>query len=87
MVKKTRIVRRLYSPITHALMASKESVSAVTNTAKGVACEGLTGLNRIGRAVSTHADMAVNDLLGKRRSTRRRTSKKRTTRKQKGGRR
>ncbi len=84
MVKQTRIFRRIYPPVKHAVMATKESVGAVTNTAKGVACEGLSGLNRVGRSVTTHANMAVNELLGKR--TRRRRSK-RTTRKHKGGRR
>ncbi len=65
---KTNIFRRLYSPVKHAIRASKNSVGAITNTAKGVACEGLTGLNRIGSAVSGHANMAVNDLLGKRKT-------------------
>jgi hypothetical protein len=64
--RKTAVFRRLYSPIKHAIMAGKESVGAVANTAKGVACEGLSGLNRVGSSVTTHANMAVNDLLGKR---------------------
>jgi hypothetical protein len=85
MAKNTRLFRRIYSPVKHAVMATKESVGAVTNTAKGVACEGLSGLNRVGRSVTTHANMAVNELLGKR--TRRRRGSKRTTRKHKGGRR
>lgn len=63
---KTNIFRRLYSPIKHTIMASKGVVGAVTNTTKGVACQGLSGLNRIGSSVTTHANMAVNDLLGKR---------------------
>lgn len=66
--RKTNVFRRLYSPIKHTLMASKGVVSAVTNTTKGVACEGLSGLDRIGSSVTRHANMAVNDLLGKRSS-------------------
>ncbi len=75
--RKSTVFRRLYSPIKHTIMASKGVVSAVTNTTKGVACEGLTGLNRIGSSVTTHANMAVNDLLGKknRRSHRHKTRK------------
>ena len=63
---RTNIFRRLYSPIKHTIMASKGVVSAVTNTTKGVACEGLSGLDRIGSSVTRHANMAVNDLMGKR---------------------
>ena len=54
---------RLYSPVGHLFAASKESVGAVANTAKGVVGEGITGLDKIGRSVSSHANMAVRDLL------------------------
>jgi hypothetical protein len=76
--RKTTVFRRVYSPVKHAIMAGKNTIGAVTNTAKGVACEGLSGLDRIGSSVARHANMAVNDLLG-RRTTRRRgkTYKKR----------
>lgn len=75
--RKTAVFRTLYSPLKHAILASKESVSAVTNTARNVACDGLSGLNRIGSSVTTHANMAVNDLLGKRGKSRRKTRKPR----------
>jgi len=68
--RKTAIFRRMYSPIKHALMAGKETVSAVTNTAKHVTCEGLTGLDKVGSSVTRHANMVVNDLLGKRKTRR-----------------
>ena len=75
--RKTTVFRRFYSPIKHAIMASKESIGAVTNTAKDVACDGLTGLDRIGSSVTTHANMAVNDLLGRRGTRRSKTRKMR----------
>ena len=68
--RKTYVFRRVYSPIKHAVMAGKETVSAVTNTAKHVTCAGLTGLDKVGSSVSRHANMAVNDLLGKRKTRR-----------------
>lgn len=68
--RKTNVFRRLYSPIKHTIMAGKETVSAVTNTAKHVTCEGLSGLDKVGSSVTKHANMAVNDLLGKRRKHR-----------------
>ena len=75
--RKTAVFKRFYSPIKHAIMAGKESIGAVTNTAKDVACDGLSGLDRIGSSVATHANMAVDDLLGKRRSRRNKTRKSR----------
>lgn len=73
------IFSRLYSPIGHLLSASKESVGAVANTAKGVVGQGLTGLNTIGKSVTTHANGTVRDLLAKRKGGRRST--RRSTRK------
>lgn len=75
--RKTTLFRRVYSPVKHAIMAGKESVSAVTNTAKYVSCDTLSGLDRIGSSVSRHANMAANDLLGRRRKTRRSQTRKR----------
>ena len=68
--RKTNVFRRLYSPIKHTIMAGKETVSAVSNTAKHVTCEGLSGLDKVGSSVTRHANMAVNDLLGKRKARR-----------------
>jgi hypothetical protein len=71
------IFSRLYSPVGHLFMAGKESVGAVTNTAKGVVGEGLNGLNKIGRSVTGHANMAVNDLIKGKRSRKNRKGGKR----------
>lgn len=83
--RKSGIFRRLYSPVKHAIMAGKNSIGAVTNTAKGVACTGLSGLDRIGTSVTSHANMAVSDLLGKRKT--RRGGRKGTRKAKKAGRR
>lgn len=72
------IFSRLYSPVGHLFMAGEESVGAVTNTAKGVVGQGLRGLNKIGRSVTGHANMAVRDLLKSRKN---RKGGKRNTRK------
>ena len=78
------IFSRLYSPIGHLLSAGKESVGAVTNTAKGVVGEGVHGLDRIGRSVTKHANMAVKDVFtrkgGKRRGSRKNRKNRKTRR-------
>ncbi len=82
--RKTNFFKRVYSPVKHAIMASKETVGAITNTTRSVACSGLSGLDRIGSSVATHANMAANDLLGRRRTRR---HKRNTRRGKKAGRR
>lgn len=75
---RTNVFSRIYSPVKHAIMATKESISAVTNTAKGVSCNSLSGLDRIGSSVAKHTNMAVNDLMGKRRTRKNRSMRKNT---------
>lgn len=83
---------RLYSPVGHLILAGKESVNAVGNTAKGVVGTTFVGVDRVGRSVTGHANMAVRDLFSRknrkggrknRKATRKATRKNRkaTTRK------
>lgn len=77
------IFSRLYSPIGHLLAAGKESVGAVTNTAKGVVGEGITGLDKIGRSVTKHANQTVKDVFTRKRrasGTRKSRKSRRNTR-------
>jgi len=55
MATKTR-KGRVFRPIQRAVMASTKSASA---------CKHLSGLNRIGSSLTTHANMNANTLLGK----------------------
>jgi hypothetical protein len=62
----------LYSPIGHLLQATGNTVSAVTNTTRNVAKRGLSGLNRVGRSVTGHANMAVRNVVSRKRRANRR---------------
>ena len=74
------IFSRIYGPVDHLLKAGRESVGAVTNTAKGVIGVTFNGVNKVGRSVTGHANMAVSGLLtGKSRKNRK--GGKRNTRK------
>ena len=55
----------LYSPVSHLLKATGNSVSAVTNTTRNVARRGLSGVNRIGTSVTGHANAAVRNLVSR----------------------
>ncbi len=74
------IFSRLYAPIGHLLSAGKESVGAVTNTAKGVVGEGIHGLDKIGRSVTKHANMAVKDVFTRKGGKRKTRKSRRNTR-------
>lgn len=57
----------IYSPVGHLLAASGETVGTVTNTTRNVVKRGLSGLNRVGRSVTGHANAAVRNLVSRKR--------------------
>lgn len=68
------LFRTVYSPVSHLLQATGNTVGAVTNTTRNVARRGLRGVNRVGKSVTGHANAAVSGLLKisrKRRGSRR----------------
>ena len=60
----------VYSPIGHLLGATENAVGTVTGTVNTVAKSGIRGVNRIGRSVTGHANLAVRNLIGRRRKSR-----------------
>ena len=65
------IFSTVYSPVGHVLTATGEAVGTVTNTTRNILKSSLGGLNKIGRSVTGHADMAVRNVVSrKRRSSR-----------------
>lgn len=71
------IFRRVYSPIGHLLNATGEAVGTVTNTARNVVRKGLKGVNSIGRSVTGHANMAVRNVISRKRRNSRRSNSRR----------
>ena len=59
------LASKVYSPISHLLQATNEAVGTVTNTVKSVAKSGISGVNRIGKSVTGHADAAVRNVFSR----------------------
>jgi hypothetical protein len=66
----------VYSPVGHVLTATGEAVGTVTNTTRNILKSGLGGLNRIGRSVTGHADMAVRNVVSRKRRASRRANRR-----------
>jgi len=66
------LFRKIYSPIGHLLQATGEAVGTVTNTARNVVRKGISGVNNIGRSVTGHANMAVRNVISRKRRGNRR---------------
>jgi hypothetical protein len=62
---------KIYSPVSHLLMATENAVGTVTGTVNTVAKSGLRGVNRIGKSVTGHANAAVRNLVSRKRKNRR----------------
>jgi hypothetical protein len=66
----------VYSPVGHVLTATGEAVGTVTNTTRNILKSGLSGLNKIGTSVTGHADMAVRNVVSRKRRASRRANRK-----------
>jgi hypothetical protein len=62
---------KIYSPVSHLLMATENAVGTVTGTVNTVAKSGLRGVDRIGHSVTGHANAAVRNLVSRKRKNRR----------------
>lgn len=71
----------VYRPVGHVISAANESVGAIANTGKGLISTTFRGVNKVGRSVTGHLNMAVSGLLkpisGKTRRNRRANRKSR----------
>lgn len=69
-----------YSPVGHVISAANESVGAVANTGKGIISTTFKGVNRVGRSVTGHLNMAVSGLLKPIRTRRNRRNRRNSRR-------
>jgi hypothetical protein len=68
----TGFFSKVYSPISHLLGATENAVGTVTGTVNSVAKTGIRGVDRIGKSVTGHANMAVRNLVSRKRRANRR---------------
>ena len=71
--KGMRIVRRVYSPISHFLKLTGSTVGVATNTARNIVQRSIRAVNSVGTAVANHSNATLRNLVSRRRSSRRST--------------
>lgn len=69
--KGMRIVSRVYSPISHFLKLTGNSVGVATNTARNIVQRSIRAVNNIGTSLANHSNATMRNLTKRRRSTRR----------------
>jgi hypothetical protein len=71
--KGMRIVRRVYSPISHFLKLTGSTVGVATNTTRNMVKRAIRAVNNVGTSVASHSNAAIRNLVSRRRSSRRST--------------
>ena len=61
--KRLGLFGRVYSPVNHLFMAAENSVNAVTRGTGKIVRTGLGSVNRVGKSITRHADMAVSGVV------------------------
>ena len=69
--KSMRIVRRVYSPISHFLKLTGTTVGVATNTARNIVQRSIRAVNSVGTAVANHSNATLRNLVSRRRNSRR----------------
>ena len=69
--KGMRIVRRVYSPISHFLKLTGKTVGVATNTARNIVQRSIRAVNNVGTAVANHSNATLRNLVSRRRNSRR----------------
>ena len=63
--RKGNLTRRAVAPLKHTVAAAGNTVKEIGGTAKNLFMRTLNGVRRIGSAWTRHAQMAVNNVRGK----------------------
>jgi hypothetical protein len=71
--KGMRVVRRVYSPISHFLKLTGATVGVATNTARNIVQRSIRAVNSVGTSVANHSNATLRNLMSRRRSSRRST--------------
>jgi hypothetical protein len=76
--KSLRIVRRVYSPVSHFLQLTSNAVGVATNTARNLVQRSIKAVNGLGSSVAGHTNATINNLTRARgrRSSRRSASRR-----------
>ncbi len=61
-----RLTQRVWAPFGHAINATGNSVGEVTGTASNIVRRGLKGAKRLGNIWTSHANMAVKNVVSRR---------------------
>jgi hypothetical protein len=71
-----RITQRAWAPFGHTINATGNTVKEVVGTAGNIVKRGLNGARRIGNSWTRHANMAVKNVVSRRKGRRNMTRRK-----------
>lgn len=82
--KSVRIVRRVYSPVSHFLQLTSNAVGTATNTARNIVQRSIKAVNGVGSSIANHTNTTIHNVTHRSRSARRsggsRTARSRSAR-------
>jgi hypothetical protein len=79
--KGLRLFRRVYSPISHALLAARNVSRSLFRGSEKIMNTGLNTVNKAGTSVTGHADEMIRDVVSRKNRKNRKNRKDRKDRK------
>ena len=67
--RRMGLVSKVYSPISHLLQATGNSVGIVTNTARNVVKKSLKAVNNVGKSITKHTNQTISNIPRRKRNS------------------
>lgn len=80
MAKRVRLFRRVYSPFSHLVSATRNIGKSLFSRSSKILDNGLGAVDNVGHAVAKHANAAVRNVTRRRGGSRRSASRRAATR-------
>ena len=67
--RRMGLVRKVYSPISHLIQATGNSVGIVTNTARNIVKKSLKAVNNVGKSITSHTNKTISNITRRKRNS------------------
>lgn len=66
--RRLSLVGKVYSPISHLLQATGNSVGIVTNTTRNIVKKSLKAVNNVGKSLTSHTNKTISNIIRRKRT-------------------
>lgn len=78
--RRMGLVGKVYSPFSHLLQATGNSVGILTNTTRNIVKKSIKAVNNVGKSITSHTNKAISNVTRRKRNSRKTRKNQRKSR-------